>query len=144
MLDARAPPADVEVRKALPPKGVDVSAAIEEKRTQQGFGEPSRTRQEAVDPFSEALRHGRKACPPYVPSLAPRLGEASRAPQAPARKRAADAGKDRQRQNDLKTSFLDAGQLAPSFSRYAVAGEVAGAWGNCGAPELCSRIWPIY
>ena len=95
-----------------------------------GIGELLRPRQEAANLLSDALHGGGEACPPSVPFLPPKLGEAPWAPQDPASRRADEAQKARQRRNELKTSFWNTGQLALPYSRYSVAGELAEAWGN--------------
>ena len=77
-----------------------------------GARELLRPRQEAVGPQPEALLGGGKAFPPYAPFLPPKLGAAPWAPRDPARKRAAEAERVRQRRNDLKTSLSNTGQLA--------------------------------
>ena len=84
MLDSEAPLTEAEPEKAPQPNGVDVFAAIKSNRTLQGVGELLRPRQEAVDLLPDALREGSSACPPYVPSLSPQIGEVPRAPQDPA------------------------------------------------------------
>ena len=101
-----------------------------------GIGELLRPRQEAANLLSDALHGGGEACLTYVPLLPPKLRESPGASQDPARKRAADAEKARQRRNGVKTSFLNTGQLAPSYLRYV--GAISESL------QLCSRIWPIY
>ena len=82
--------------------------------------------------FSEALREGSKRRPPFTPFLAPRLGESSWALQDPARERASEAEKNRQKGNAVMTSFLNTGQLALVYVRYIIAGELAGGWTKFG------------
>ena len=74
MLDAEAPPTQVEPGKSPPFTEVDVFAAIKFDETLQLIGELLRPRQEAVNLSSEVSRGGSKACPPYGPILPPRFG----------------------------------------------------------------------
>ena len=67
MLDAEAPPTEVEIKQGLPLEAFDILAAIEANKMLRGIGELWGVRQEAVNLFPEALREGRNACPPYVP-----------------------------------------------------------------------------
>ena len=76
ILDAKAPPIEVESKKALPYTEIDIFAAIKNHPTLYGLGEILRPRQEAVNIFSEAMYEGSKAVPPYIPFVAPRLWEA--------------------------------------------------------------------
>ena len=132
MLGAEAPPTDVEIKKAAPRGEVDIFAAIKANGALSGIGELSRPRQEAVNLFPRALHEGSKVRPPYTPFLPRKLGGDPRAPHFPERKGAAGAGRARQRRNDVETSFLMSGQLAPSYLRYIVAGEIAGDWEQFG------------
>ena len=102
-------------------------AAIRANPALQGIGELLRPRQEAVNLFWEALRECSKATPQYTPFLAPRLSEALWPLQYPARERALEAEKNRQHRNDVKTSFLNTGQLALAYLRDIIAEEIAGA-----------------
>ena len=96
--------------KEPPPFGAaDIYSALEANRMLSGVGELLRPRQEAVNLSPEALREGGEACPPYVPAPSPKLGEASRVPQDPVRRRAAEAEKARQRRNRAGASFLNTG-----------------------------------
>ena len=65
MPGAEAPPTEVEIKKAPPPKEEDVFAAIEANRTLVEIGELLAPRQEAVDLVPGALREGGEASPPY-------------------------------------------------------------------------------
>ena len=122
----------MEAKKFLPYKEVNIFGAIRAHPSLSGVGELLRPRQEAVNIFSEALRGGSKATPPYTPFLAPKLGESPSAPHDPARKRAFEAGGNRQERNAAKPSFLNTGQLALAYLRYIIAGELAGAWNKFG------------
>ena len=102
---AIAPPTEEGLKRALPYKEADICEDIKNQKTPQGVGKLLRPRQEAANLFSEALRAGGKACPPYVPFLSPKFEDAPRALQDPDRKRAADARKDRQRRNGAQTSY---------------------------------------
>ena len=132
ILGAKAPPIDVEIKKALPFSEIDIFGAIETHPTLNGIGELLRPRQEAVNIFSEALYEGSKAIPPYIPFMAPKLWEAPWTLQDPAHKRAAEAERSRQKRNAVKTSFLNTGQLALAYLRYIIAGELSGAWTKFG------------
>ena len=55
MLDAKAPPTEVGLKRGLPYKKVDVFAAIKPNMAPQGVGDLLRTRQEALNLFPEAL-----------------------------------------------------------------------------------------
>ena len=123
----------MDVKKAHLYKEVGIFAAIKADKMLHGAGEILRPRQEAANLFPAALRGGGKSCPPYAPFFPPKMGEAPWAPQGPAFKRAAGAGKARQQRDDVKTSFLNSGQLALSDMRYFVAREIAGDWGHFGA-----------
>ena len=127
MLDAKSPPTEIEAKKPLPYKEVDIFAAIRANPALRGIGELLRPRQEAVNLFWEALRECSKATPQYTPFLAPRLSEALWPLQYPARERALEAEKNRQHRNDVKTSFLNTGQLALAYLRDIIAEEIAGA-----------------
>ena len=71
-----------------------------------------RPRREAVNYFSAAVRGARTAELRYTPFLFPHPHAAPRVPLDPHRERAAGAGKGRQWGNEVRTPFLDAGQLA--------------------------------
>ena len=113
------------MKKSLPYKEADVFAAIRANPPLSGIGELLRPRQAADNKFPEALREGSKATPRYTPFLAPKLGGGPWASHGPARKRAFEAEKNRQKRNDVKTSFLNTGQLALAYLRYIIAGELA-------------------
>ena len=132
ILDATAPPTEVEIKKALPYAEVNIFGAIRAHPPLSGVGELLRPRQEAVNLFSEALYGGPKAAPPYTPFLAPKLWGDPWALQDPAHKRAVEAEKSRQKRNAVKTSFFNTGQLALAYLRYIIAGELAGAWNKFG------------
>ena len=132
ILGAKAPPIEVETKKALPFTEIDIFGAIKNHPTLYGLGELLRPRQEAVNIFSEAMYEGSKAVPPYIPFVAPRLWEAPWALQDPAHKRAAESERSRQKRNAVKTSFLNTGQLALAYLRYIIAGELSGAWSKFG------------
>ena len=85
-----------------------------------------------MDIFSQALYEGGKPALPYIPFVAPKLREAPWALQDPARKRAIEAEKARQKRNSAKTSFLDTGKLALAYLRYIISGDLAGAWTKFG------------
>ena len=95
ILDAKAPPAEAEVKQTLPYSGADILGAIRAHPALTRSGELLRPRQDAANLFPEALREGSKATPPYTPFLAPKLGGAPWALRDPARKRASEAGKSR-------------------------------------------------
>ena len=80
MLGDKAPPSAVGVRKAPPRKEVDIPAAIKPSRMPRRIGEMLRALQVAANLFPGALREWSEACPPYVPFLTPKAGEAPRAP----------------------------------------------------------------
>ena len=82
--------------------------------------------------FPEAPHEGPHTTPPYTPFLAPKLGESPWSLQDPARKRAFEAEKNRQKRNAVKTSFLNTGQLAVACLRCIIAGEIVGAWAKFG------------
>ena len=132
ILGAKAPPIEVETKKALPFTEIDIFAAIKNHPTLYGLGELLRPRQEAVNIFSEAMYEGSKAIPPYIPFVAPKLWEAPWALQDPTHKRAAESERSRQKRNAVKTSFLNTGQLALTYLRYIMAGELSGAWTKFG------------
>ena len=132
ILGAKAPPTEVEIKKAFPFSEVDIFGAIKSHSVLSGLGELLRPRQEAVNIFSEALYEGSKAIPPYTPFVAPKLWEAPWTLQDPAHKRAIEAERNRQKRNAVKTSFLNTGQLCLAYLRYIVAGELAGAWTKFG------------
>ena len=125
ILGAKSPPAEMEAQKVLPPKEVNIFGAMRAHPSLSGVGELLRPLQEAVDLFSEALREGSKATPPYAPFLAPKLGNFPWALQDPAHKRAAEMEKNRQKRNAAKTSFLNTGHVAIAYLRYIAAGELA-------------------
>ena len=131
-LDAKPPPAEAEVKKSPLYKEGDIFGAIRAHPSLSGIGELLRPRQGAANLFPEALREGSRATPPHTPFLAPTLGDSPWALQDPARKKAFEAEKSRQRRNALKTSFLNTGQLALAYLRYIVAGELAGYWAEFG------------
>ena len=111
------------MKKARPYEEAGVFAAIKPHKRLQGVGELLRPRKEAASLLSEALHEGSQDCPPFVPILPPTLGEAPRAPQDPAYRRAAGAGKVRQRRNDVKTSYNV--EMASSLTfRHRTAGGV--------------------
>ena len=132
ILDAKAPPTEVEIKKALPYSEIDIFGAIKAHPTLYGIGELLRPRQEAVNLFTAAIYEGSKATPPYTPFVAPKLWDAPWTIQDPAHKRAIEAERNRQKRNSVKTSFLNTGQLALAYLRYITAGELAGAWSNFG------------
>ena len=132
MSDAEAPRTGIEAKKARLSKGVDVFADIGSDDTLQGVRAPLRPRQVAVNLLSEALREGGEVCPLRAPLLRPNLIEAPWAPQHPPRKRGAEAEQPRLRRYDVNTSTLNAEQLALSYLRFMVAGEIAGPRGNFG------------
>ena len=111
---------------------MDISAAIRANPAPSGIGELPRQRQEAVNFCSAALREGFKSTPPHTPFLAPKINEAPLALQGPTHKRATEAERSRQKRNDVKTSFLNTGQLALALLHYIIAGEIAGAWAKFG------------
>ena len=119
-------PTEVEAKKSLSFEEVDKFAAIRADPALSGLGQPPRRRQEAANLFPEALREGSQAAPPYAAVLDPKSGEYLWATQDPARGRANEAEKNRQRRNDVKTRFLSTGQLAFAFLRYVIAGEIGG------------------
>ena len=133
MLRAEAPPTGVDDKEVPPFKGSDIVAAIEAGETSSGIGELLRSCQEAVGLFSKDAHEYSKAFPPCVQFLPPKLGGAPWAPQVPARKRASGAYKARRRRNDVATRFLQTGQLALPYLRYAASGEIAGACENFGS-----------
>ena len=132
ILGAKAPPIEVEIKKALPFSEIDIFGAIKAHTALNGIGELLRPRQEAVNIFSAALYEGSKAIPPYIPFVAPKLWEAPWSLQDPAHKRAGEAERSRQKRNAAKTSFLNTGQLALAYLRYIIAGELSGAWTKFG------------
>ena len=75
MRDAAAPPAEVAPKKAPLYKGGEISAAIKTNKAFQSIGELLRPRREVVNIFSDALREGMEACPPYASSYPPKFGE---------------------------------------------------------------------
>ena len=75
MLDAKAPQREVGVKLALRFKETSISGAIEASKALNGIGAISRPRQDAVNIYCESLRVGSRACPPYIPFVAPKLGE---------------------------------------------------------------------
>ena len=119
-------------KKNVPFSEIDIFGATEPHSALNGIGELLRPRQEAVNLFSEALYEGPKAIPPYTPFVAPKLWEAPWALQGPAHKRAIEAERRRQKRSAVKTSFLNTGQLALSYLRYVIAGDLAGAWTKFG------------
>ena len=132
ILGAKAPPTEIEAKKALPFPEIDIFGAVNGHPSLYGIGELLRPRQEGVNIFSQAMYEGSKAIPPYIPFVAPKLGEAPWTLQDPAHKRAAETERSRQTRNAVKTSFLNTGQLALSYLRYIIAGELTGAWTKFG------------
>ena len=111
--------------------GVDICAVAEARKPLKKIEGILRPRQKAVYLFSEALRDGHAACPPYTPILTPKIAEAPRAPQYPIHTRAAEAERDRRRRNAAKTVFSGAEKLARHYLRYVAAGGIVGAWAQC-------------
>ena len=105
ILDSKAPPTEVEAKKALPFSEVNIFEAIKAHPCLNGIGELLRPRQEAVNIFSEALYVGSKAIPPYIPFVAPKLWEAPWAPQDPIRKRAIESEKTARNGTARKPAF---------------------------------------
>ena len=95
ILDAKSPPTEMGAKKVLPCKEVNLFGAMRAHPRLSRIGELLRPRQEAVNLFSEALREGSKATPPYTPFLAPKLGNFPWALRDPAHKRAAEMEKNR-------------------------------------------------
>ena len=132
IIDSEGPQTDLESKKLPPCKEMDAFAAVEANEFSRGAGEILRLSQGAVNLFCEALREGGQAGPAYIPFSPPKLPDAPGSPQDAGSKRAQDGEKLRQRRNYVKTSCQIAGQLALSYLRYIVAGEVAGTWVNFG------------
>ena len=109
-------------------KEIDVSAAIKNRKHLSGLADILIPNQEAANLFSEELRNGKRALPPYTPFLLPKLNEAPWVAQDPDYKRARENEKLRQQRNGVKTLFMNSSQLSLAYLRYIVAGEVAGAW----------------
>ena len=81
----------------------------------------------------EALHDGNRACAPFIPLLAPKLGESPWAIQDPARTRATGAEKSRQR---LDAAIPSTGQLGLYHLRYVIAGDAGVDWNNSGGLGL--------
>ena len=128
----RVRPAESGPKKVANFEEIDFSAALDAREWLSGIGGILRARQDAVNLFSQALTGGGTAIPPHAPFAPPRIAEFPRASQAPARKRAVAAERNRQLCGIVKTGLLDAGMLASRRLRYIVAGEVAGAWKELG------------
>ena len=61
ILDAKAPPTEVEIKKALPYSEVNIFGAVKAHPSLSGIGDLLRPRQAAANLFSEALYEGSKA-----------------------------------------------------------------------------------
>ena len=68
--------AESQPKKTPSRREVDAYAAAKANKALKGIGEIPRRRQGAVNAFSESLREGRAACPPYTPVLTPNLADA--------------------------------------------------------------------
>ena len=77
----------------------------------------------------DALHEGHVACPPRTPLSTPTPEAAPWVPQDPTHKRAAEAGRNRQRR---QKAFLITGQPGLRYVRRILAGEAAGNSGNLG------------
>ena len=109
MLGAKAPPTEVETKKALLYREIDIFAPTKSNKMLQGIGAISPPRQEAANLLPGASLRGSKASPQYAPFLTPKPGEVPRAPRYPAFQRAAEAGKARQLRYEGGASFLITG-----------------------------------
>ena len=128
ILDSKQLATEIETKKAPAYKEIDIFAAIKNRKHLSGLADILIPNQEAANLFSEELRNGKRALPPYTPFLPPKLNEAPWVAQDPDYKRACENEKLRQQRNGVKTLFMNSPQLSLAYLRYIIAGEVAGAW----------------
>ena len=126
-------PREISDSRASPETAATAEATeLPRSRHFKSVGELLCRRKEGVKLFFAATHEARTADPLYSRSITPRLHEAISAPQGPINRRANDAARNRRRRSESTTSFLNMGQLASNYLRFAIAGEVAGAWSNAG------------
>ena len=120
---------------------VDGFRAMSSNHALKGIGVWLFPRDDAVNPFSAALREAEGADPAYIPFLALTIHEAPRDLQDSLRRLADNAERSRHRRNGAKTAFFNTDQLALNYLRFLIAGERAGAWStSCGIGALLSDL----
>ena len=88
ILDSKQLATEIETKKTPAYKEIDNFAAIKSRKHLFGLAGMLIPNQEAANLFSEELRAGKRALPPYTPFLLPKLNEAPWVAQNPDYKRA--------------------------------------------------------